>query len=88
MDEIRSRSRKEERDKRKEKTYDQYDWLKLAMEGSLKSLKVAEHNKYLESNGLTKTGRKTKTKSKRLRAVSYVLSIQMIFLDRKKLRST
>ena len=58
MDEIRSRSRKEEREKRKEKTYNQYDWLKLAMDGSLKSLKVAELNKYLESNGLTKTGKK------------------------------
>ena len=40
MEEIRSRSRKGEQQKRKEKKYDQYDWLKLAMDGSLKSLKV------------------------------------------------
>ena len=58
MDEIRSHSRKQEREKRKEKTYNQYDWLKLAVDGSLKSLKVAELNKYLESNGLTKIGKK------------------------------
>ena len=61
MDEVRSRSRKTEREKRKEKTYNQYDWLKLAMDGSLKSLKVAKLNKYLESNGLTKTGKKEDT---------------------------
>lgn len=37
MEEIRSRSRKQEQKKRKEKTYDQYDWLKLAMDGGLKN---------------------------------------------------
>lgn len=58
MEEIRTRSRKREQEKRKEKTYDQYDWLKLAMDGGLKNLKVIELDKYLESNGITKYGKK------------------------------
>ena len=42
----------------REKYYGHYDWLKLAMDGSLKSLKVLELNNYLDANGLTKAGRK------------------------------
>jgi len=56
---IRSIQRKIDKDKRDLKVYEEYDWLNMALEGTLTQLVVKEINKYLDAHGLKKYGNKT-----------------------------
>ena len=56
--EIRSRERERQRVQKKSKTYEEYDWLEMAMDGKLSNLTIPELDKYLDKNELTKKGDK------------------------------
>ena len=55
---IRSNQRKTDKDKRDLKGYEEYDWLDMALKGTLKQLVVKEIDKYLDAHGLRKYGNK------------------------------
>jgi hypothetical protein len=55
---IRANTREEEQGQRKEKEYNEYDWLNLVLEGKLNTLKVCELDKYIDENRLSKKGKK------------------------------
>lgn len=57
--EIRSRERERQRVEKKSKTYEEYDWLGMAMNGKLSSLTISELDKYLDKNELAKKGKKS-----------------------------
>ena len=55
---IRARTREVEQNRRKEKKYEEYDWLDLVLQGQLNKLKVQELNKYITENKLNTKGNK------------------------------
>ena len=59
--EKRSRERKAANQTSKMKSYKDYSWLGMTMEGTLKSLKVKQPDKYLDNHRLSKNARR-KTK--------------------------
>ena len=55
---IRSTQRQIDKSKRDLKTYNEYDWLDMSLEGTLQQLTVKEVEKYLTARGLGKYGKK------------------------------
>ncbi|CAB4011421.1 Transient receptor potential cation channel subfamily A member 1 [Paramuricea clavata] len=55
---IRSRGRAEEQRHRKERKYDEYDWINLVLQGELSKLTIPELDKYITENKLNKKGKK------------------------------
>ena len=56
--EKRSREREAVNETSKMKLYKDYNWLGMTMEGTLKSLKVKELDKYLDHHRVSKKGKK------------------------------
>lgn len=55
---IRQKERATEQAKRKEKGYEEYDWMELVLKGELAKLTVLELNKYLTKHNLQQKGKK------------------------------
>ncbi|CAB4041107.1 Transient receptor potential cation channel subfamily A member 1, partial [Paramuricea clavata] len=54
---IRARTRAEEQNQRKEKKSEEYDWLKLVLQGKIDKLTVQELDKYINKHNLSKKGK-------------------------------
>ena len=55
---IGARTRAEEQNQRKEKKYEEYDWLNLVLQGEIDKLTVHELDKYIDKHNLGKKGKK------------------------------